>query len=548
MRKSFGLSLAVVGCMLCTQAFAQNDASDGVAADQEAVEQSAVESPEQPAAVVDAAVVTGGAQDKDSAQTASAADTQTVQPSPSSQSQPWTIPMGDAVLAPRSSDQTIIQEPQTLAEKTLNYITDRFRFGSYGRVQPSMDPESLSSGHQASIVSPRPRVDEGTYVEITLGYTPYRDENGTEVEVVTTLALDGAKLFHYDGNWDASLAIRNLYVEARNLWFDGFTVWAGSRMYRGDDIYLLDFWPLDNLNTYGGGIGWHGKTRTNIDLHFGTNRLTNGYQYEVISTESSRYVGTEDVVYLDRQRFIASLKAEQQWGTDIQFKAKLYGEVHAIKEGEWIETQPELIKKLPSDSGWLIGAEFGMWNFLDDSFLNVFLKYGRGLAAYGEMAVPFGFSSDLKASGASQFLFGLSTGLDFKYVNVLAAGYVRYFADADGISEDYDDGVDGVWDIRITGRIGKYFAPGIELSQQLRHANGVNPETLSQDLASVFKFSLLPAVRFGDGILARPEIRVNYTLSVLNDAARYMFNEKDHLRDAKIEHFLGIAAEWWFNI
>lgn len=545
MRKSFGLSLAAASFLLCTQGYAQSDASDGVAADQETVEQTAAASP---AAAADADVTTAAAQNNDPVQSASAADSQTVQPAPSSQSQPWTIPMGDAVLAPRSSEQVMIQEPQTLADKTINYITDRFRFGSYGRVQPAMDPESLSTGRQASIVSPRPRVDEGTYVEITLGYTPYRDENGTEVEVVTTLALDGAKLFHYDGNWDASLAIRNLYVEARNLWFDGFTVWAGSRMYRGDDIYLLDFWPLDNLNTYGGGIGWHGKTRTNIDLHFGTNRLTNGYQYEVISAESSRYVGTEDVVYLDRQRFIASLKAEQQWGTDIQFKAKLYGEVHAIKEGEWIETQPELIKKLPSDSGWLIGAEFGMWNFLDDSFLNVFLKYGKGLAAYGEMSVPFGFSSDLKASGASQFLFGLSTGLDFKYVNVLAAGYVRYFADADGISEDFDDGVDGVWDIRITGRIGKYFAPGIELSQQLRHANGVNPETLSQDLASVFKFSLLPAVRFGDGILARPEIRVNYTLSVLNDAARYMFNEKDHLRDAKIEHFLGIAAEWWFNI
>lgn len=545
MRKSFGLSLAAASFLLCTQGYAQSDASDGVAADQETVEQTAAASP---AAAADADVTTAAAQNNDPVQSASAADSQTVQPAPSSQSQPWTIPMGDAVLAPRSSEQVMIQEPQTLADKTINYITDRFRFGSYGRVQPAMDPESLSTGRQASIVSPRPRVDEGTYVEITLGYTPYRDENGTEVEVVTTLALDGAKLFHYDGNWDASLAIRNLYVEARNLWFDGFTVWAGSRMYRGDDIYLLDFWPLDNLNTYGGGIGWHGKTRTNIDLHFGTNRLTNGYQYEVISAESARYVGTEDVIYLDRQRFIASLKAEQQWGTDIQFKAKLYGEVHAIKEGEWIETQPELIKKLPSDSGWLIGAEFGMWNFLDDSFLNVFLKYGKGLAAYGEMSVPFGFSSDLKASGASQFLFGLSTGLDFKYVNVLAAGYVRYFADADGISEDFDDGVDGVWDIRITGRIGKYFAPGIELSQQLRHANGVNPETLSQDLASVFKFSLLPAVRFGDGILARPEIRVNYTLSVLNDAARYMFNEKDHLRDAKIEHFLGIAAEWWFNI
>ncbi len=537
MRNSFSISLAVAGCLFCTQAYAQNEAADGTVSDTAPVVQA-----EQP---VDVNVAQANvAQNHPSAVT----NEENVQAAPSSQTQPWTIPMGDAVLSPRVTDQVVIQEPQSLADKTVNYIVDRFRFGSYGRVQPSMDPEHLSTGRQVSIVSPKPRVDEGTYVEITLGYTPYRDENGTEVEVVTTLALDGAKLFHYDGNWDASLAIRNLYVEARNLWLDGLTVWAGSRMYRGDDIYLLDFWPLDNLNTYGGGIGWHGKTRTNIDLHFGTNRLTNGYQYEVISTESSRYVGTEDVIFLDRQRFIASLKAEQQWGTDIQFKAKLYAEVHAIKEGEWLETQPELIKKLPSDSGWLLGAEFGMWNFYNDSFLNVFLKYGKGLAAYGEMAVPFGVSSDLKAGDASQFLFGLSTGIDFKYVNLLAAGYVRYFADSDGISEDFDDGVDGVWDIRLTGRIGKYFAPGIELSQQLRHANGVNPETLSQDLASVFKFSLLPAVRFGDGILARPEIRVNYTVSVLNEAARYMFNKQDHLRDAKVEHFLGIAAEWWFNI
>ena len=456
--------------------------------------------------------------------------------------------MGDQVIA--KPGMAPRNDADDLGSKAMDYLTDRFRFGSYGRVQPSMDPQELSSGRRPSIVSTAPRIDEGTYVELTLGYTPFRGDDGTEVEVVTTLALDGAKLFHFDGDWDASLAVRNLYVEARNLWLDGFVVWAGSRMYRGDDIYLLDFWPLDNLNTYGGGIGWHGDTRTNVDLHFGTNRLNRDYQYEVINVENVGGIGNQSVVYLDRQRFIASLKGEQQWGApdSLQFKVKAYVELQSIKDGEYIETQPELITNLPSDFGWLIGAEFGMWNFLDDSFVNVFLKYAEGLAAYGEMTVPYGVDAANKARDAKQFLFGLSTGLNFKYVNVLAAGYVRYFADADGIEEDYDDCVEGVWDIRLTGRIGKYFAPSIELSQQLRHANGVSPYTLSQDMASVFKFSLLPAVRFGDGLLARPEIRLNYTLSVLNDAARYTYSEEDHLRSADIEHFLGIAAEWWFNI
>ncbi len=563
MRKSLVLSMFVACTCLAQQVYAQDAVETPAEAqnDQIAAESNESASEDQAESTIDASdaasdstsdvsVSESEAQPRE-VQAASANNT-VIQSTPNAD-QPWAIPSGADVLSAKTD--SVSGDGDSTADKVLNYINDRFRFGSYGRVQPSMNPADLSSGRQISIVSPRPRVDEGTYVELTLGYTPYRDEDGTEVEVLTTLALDGNKLFHFDGDWDANLAIRNLYVEARNLWIDGLTLWAGSRMYRGDDIYLLDFWPLDNLNTYGGGIGWHGSTRTNVDLHFGTNRLDSDYQLEVIPTESSRFIGQEDVVYLDRQRFIASLKAEQQFGTggiddkdSIQFKVKAYGEIHSIKSGEYIEFQPEAVKELPDDFGWLVGAEFGMWNFLDDSYVTLFLKYAEGLAAYGEMTVPYGVGADLKARDAKQFLFGLSTGLDFKYVNVLAAGYVRYFADADGVEEDFDDGVDGVWDVRITGRIGKYFAPGIELSQQLRHANGLNPETLSQDLASVFKFSLLPGVRFGEGMLARPEIRLNYTVSVLNDAARDMFNSYDKLRQDKVQHFLGIAAEWWFNL
>ncbi len=542
MRKTLALSIAVMSLCCAGEVFAQDAESQALPSAGGSAETA---TPSEAATSAQSVVEASAAVTVSEEESAPTSEVKQLPPP-----QPWSVPMGDQVIASHSTLSTSTDAELSLADKALNYITDRFRFGSYGRVQPSMDPEDQSSGRQASIVSAKPRVDEGTYVELTLGYTPYRDEDGTEVEVVTTLALDGAKLFHYDGDWDASLAIRNLYVEARNLWVDGLVLWAGSRMYRGDDIYLLDFWPLDNLNTYGGGIGWHGSTRTNIDLHFGTNRLNRDYQYEVISVENIGAIGDQKVVYLDRQRFIASLKAEQQWGEadSTQFKAKAYVELQSIKKGEYIETQPELITELPSDFGWLIGAEFGMWNFYNDSFLNVFIKYAEGLAAYGEMAVPYGVNTAHEARDAKSFLFGLSSGFDFKYVDILAAGYVRYFADADGIEEDYDDAVEGVWDIRITGHVGKYFAPGIELSQQLRRANGLNPETLSQDTASLFKFSLLPAVRFGEGILARPEIRFNYTLSILNDAARYSFAKEDHLRGSKYEHFLGIAAEWWFNI
>lgn len=433
----------------------------------------------------------------------------------------------------------------------MDYIRDRFKFGSYGRVQPSMNAADMTTGRQARIVSPSPRVDEGSYVELYLTYTPYRAAGGATVDVVTTLAIDGDKLFHYDGEWDSSIAVRNLYVEVRDLWFDGFVLWAGSRMYRGDDIYLLDTWPLDNLNTYGGGLGWHGDTRTKIDLHFGTNRLKDDYQYEVVDVINERFVGEQDVLFLDRQRFIASLKAEQLFGgEDLPlFKAKLYAEVHAIGKGEFLKTQPEEVQKLPSDSGWLIGAQFGVSGFLNDSYVNLFFKYASGLAAYGEQTVPFGVATDLTAKDAKNIMAGLSAGIDIlDYADILFGGYVRYFVDADGIDEDFDDGVEGVWDIRVTGHVGQYFRPGIELSQQLRRPNGVSPVTQKQELASIFKFSLLPAVRFGDGVLGRPEIRFNYTLSVLNDAARNTFAQRDAFRTTTYVHFIGLAAEWWFNL
>jgi len=37
-------------------------------------------------------------------------------------------------------------------------------------------------------------------------------------------------------------------------------------------------------------------------------------------------------------------------------------------------------------------------------------------------------------------------------------------------------------------------------------------------------------------------------VSVLNSAAQNLFAERDYLRNNNVVHFVGIAAEWWFNI
>ena len=161
------------------------------------------------------------------------------------------------LVAPAMAQDTATQttpEPQTEQDDA------RFWFGSYGRVTPATNLDG-GRGRQPLVSWPAPRTDESSYAEIEFGYQPYRDANGVEVDTIFTLAL-GDDFFHFNQQFGSTIAVRNLYAEARNLFIDGSFVWMGSRMYRGDDIYLMDFWPLDNLNTFGGGLGWRHEGTT----------------------------------------------------------------------------------------------------------------------------------------------------------------------------------------------------------------------------------------------------------------------------------------------
>ena len=147
--------------------------------------------------------------------------------------------------------------------------TGRFEFGSYGRVQ-------VGTGRDANIVAHGNRIDEDSYAELELR----REDQfapGVTSKVVTTLGFF-PPFFHFSGDATQAIAIRNLYAQGT---YDDLTLWVGSRMYRGDDIYLLDWWPLDNQNTVGGGAGYKVRwatDETSFQLHVGMQRLDSSYQ------------------------------------------------------------------------------------------------------------------------------------------------------------------------------------------------------------------------------------------------------------------------------
>ena len=165
-----------------------------------------------------------------------------------------------------------------------------FDFGSYGRVGIGSDLRG-HSGYGVNVVSFGSRLEKPAYLELNFYYGgTLGDEQGSDAKrwrVIFVPAFAG-DLFHYTGSFSQNFAIRNAYAEVENLGVRGLSLWAGSRMYRGDDVYLFDFWPLDNLNTVGGGANYSIKKRTNLAVHIGMNRLDDLYQVQVIKVPSRR--------------------------------------------------------------------------------------------------------------------------------------------------------------------------------------------------------------------------------------------------------------------
>lgn len=422
--------------------------------------------------------------------------------------------------------------------------------GSYGRVQASTD---LDGGRGGGAVVTRwgPRLHLGPYLELDVGWDVTLAD-GTEVTVLVTPGVSG-DLFHYDGTFADNIALRNLYAEFRQIGGSDFSAWAGSRMYRGDDIYLLDMWPMDNLNTYGGGAAWQPRSDTRLAAHVGVNRLDRGsWQVQEALVAQRGSISGETVRVLDRQRTVASLTAERRVAVgDLTVRLKAYGEAHLLPAGRRLVDEgggTVIPEDLPDDSGFLVGAQASVWGWADQSFAHLWLRHATGLAAVGELVVPeTGFDGDLRVRSARSSLVALTGNTEHGRLGVQWAATALVFADGDGQRVDFDDRVEVVGVLRPNLWIGERGAVSLELSQQYVRPNGLNPRTDRFDRAAVTQVSLIPAVQVAPGAYSRPRLQLVYSLTHLSPGARAFFNPEDVRFATPTKHYVGLGAEWWID-
>ena len=461
--------------------------------------------------------------------------------------------------APDASPSTGLIAPSTpIALPSIPGDPGRFEFGSYGRVVIASDARG-GTGRDANVVAYGDRIDEDSYGEIELRRED-RFAPNLSTKVVWTLGFF-PPFFHFSGDQTQAIVIRNLYAQAN---YDDLTLWVGSRMYRGDDIYLLDWWPLDNQNTVGGGAGYkiHWRTdETSIAVHVGMQRLDSTYQYEqipapvpnVLATQTGP--GAENVTVLDRPRVIETLKlthlvkhanSEQKDG----LKLVLYGEAQEISAGVYTDTSvnPPVQTALPADSGWLVGTEVAYWTGHRDSFVQLFFRHAEGIAAYDPLAVPLTFANDRTTRGSTETLLALGANYEFGPFGVLVGGYLRSFRDGDPsptTSQKYDEGILAV---RPQLYIGERWGIAVEGAFEAKRYALLDPDTDQPLIASEWRAGIMPYFSpSGRGSYKRPQLRLIYAVTARNNATRELYPAQDVFSQRPVEQFLGMGVEWWFN-
>ncbi|MEZ4379849.1 MAG: carbohydrate porin [Nannocystaceae bacterium] len=427
-----------------------------------------------------------------------------------------------------------------------------FHFGSYGRVVTGGDATGRPI-RNADIVAFGSRLDESTYAELEVRREDYWEATDSYTRMVMTLAMANP-VFHYTGNFDVTMAIRNLYLESADLGVKGLRIWMGSRMYRGDDIYLLNFWPLDNLNTVGGGVGYYFKTRTSLKLHAGLNQPHSGWFKQGIDRPLPlNQLGATEVALLDRQKGIASAKLDHVFaiGDGGGIKATGYGELHWTGAGQR-EIADQIYEELPADKGFVTGAQVSAFTGKRSTHLNLIARYAGGLGAYGEFNAPYQLNLERTSKGARELLFAASGNYERGPFGVMLGAYYRLFRDASP-ALDYHDLNEGIVIARPQVWLTKkrWLGLALEGSFQAQQRGVTILDEAGQATPLFAKVSRIGVIPFvspgGQGAFTRPHLQLIYLLTARDAAARSLYAPEDVFARRGVDHFIGITAEWWFG-
>lgn len=457
------------------------------------------------------------------------------------------------------------------SQSQINYtpITNKkVSIGSYGRI--GVDWSFVNGGsigrrlNLNNMGAIGGRLEEQDYLELapTFNFNP-KEGDETIINVNLRFALYSQSLSTFGNSSTSSLggltlAIPEMFVEARNIKGSGINVWVGSRFYNGPDIHIADHFYFNDHGGQGFGIEFKKSRFAAIFVSAtDTTGVVSPYFYLNFKT------GTPSAAL--RQRTV--MIGEHDFVLNKDNKVTVLGEFHRMADADSQEDEasipekPDIITNFPSDNGFVIGARLNSQfkNMGTGSFNDFAIRYGSGIANGGDGGISKTWATygapdleDLNFKGAYSWSIVDQTVLNYNEKNTLHAYAIftsskggsdsnhlanSYFGD-----EVFNKKVDLTFGTRNETILSDYFRLLTELHYSQR-TDGENP------VASMVKFSLSPVYvpTGGTNTWVRPHLRFVASVARYNDFAKETLYSP-YLEYAGAEQwgsYFGVKAEWW---
>ena len=462
---------------------------------------------------------------------------------------------------------------QVAAQAQMAYqpITNKnLTFGSYGRV--GVDWSFVNGGsigrrlNLNNMGSIGGRMEEQDYLEIApqLQFKPFKDDDATRINVQMRFSLYNRSLSLFGNSSTTSLggltlAIPEIFAEARNINGSGVNVWVGSRLYRGPDVHVADHFYFNDHSGQGFGVEFKNSRFSSIFVSStDTSSTLPPYFYLNIATGTPSLALRQRLVFNFEQDF---LLAENQLLT-------LLGEFHRMgnKDSE-NEVNPLIVENdsiylnYPTDYGYVLGARLStdIGSKKSGQYNKLAVRFGARLANGGDGGMSKTFYTygapnldELNFKGA----YSLSV-VDELFLNLSEKNALNCYAiftkskgaaDSDNKAMTYlaQEVYNRKHDLTLGARNTHFFADKFQLLSELHYS--VRKDG-TDDTYGMTKLSLSPTiVPTGErSAWARPQLRFVFSLAHYNEAAKNgMYSPYLSYTGPKDwGYYFGVKAEWW---
>ncbi len=438
-------------------------------------------------------------------------------------------------------------------------------FGSYGRMGVSWTTDNISTqGRRLNLNnmgSIGGRMEEQDYLELGMAFhmrpvALKADSTEINVQFRTSVFSRSVALFgnsNTESLGGLTIALPEAYAEARNVFTRGLNLWVGSRLYRGPDVHMADYFYFNDHSGQGAGIEYK-RSRFHVNFVGSTDTTTTVPPYFFLNIKS----GTQSLEI--RNRLVYTL--EQDIKLSPRSLLSLMGEFHRIGDPGRVIDSTNVLLSFPGDFGWVLGVRHQtdlLLSLEPGSFNQLGIRYGSRIANGGD-----------GGSARTWETFGAVDTTTFKFGNAYSWHIVDHFllnfsrrfslngyfiynqskgaARSSDVSKTYlgREVFNRKEDLSI-GLKGVFYLSDIFHWQTELHLSQRKDGT--QDWYRMAKLSLVPtlAIRGERSVWSRPHFRFIYSLAWFNKLAR------DHLYSPYLDlagpkewgHFFGIRAEWW---